>query len=85
MLYVCEFTLEFFKRRSQLLRHLAKLKQRHPPGEEIYRHNNVAMFEVGVWEGVWRCARALLLLDPCWWLLLSDIRSVRMVRLAQRR
>ena len=39
-------SLHFFKRRSQLLRHLAKCKVRHPPGEEIYRNANVSMYEV---------------------------------------
>jgi hypothetical protein len=46
-------SLHFFKRRSQLLRHLAKCKVRHPPGEEIYRKDNVSMFEVGGRVG-WR-------------------------------
>jgi histone acetyltransferase MYST1 len=45
-LYFCEFSLHFFKSRSQLLRHLPKCKVRHPPGDEIYRHNGVAFFEV---------------------------------------
>jgi hypothetical protein len=38
--------LHFFKRRSQLLRHLGKCKLRHPPGDEIYRKDNISMFEV---------------------------------------
>ena len=46
-LYFCEFSLHFFKRRSQMLRHLEKCRVRHPPGEEIYRYGNVTMFEVG--------------------------------------
>jgi hypothetical protein len=45
-LYFCEYSLHFFKRRSQLLRHLAKCKLRHPPGDEIYRKDNISMFEV---------------------------------------
>ncbi len=40
-------SLHFFKRSSQLLRHLSKCKVRHPPGEEIYRKDNVSMYEVG--------------------------------------
>eukprot|EP00879_Flechtneria_rotunda_P020089 GHRR01021128.1.p1 GENE.GHRR01021128.1~~GHRR01021128.1.p1 ORF type:complete len:293 (+),score=97.42 GHRR01021128.1:807-1685(+) len=45
-LYFCEYSLHFFKRRSQLMRHLSKCKLRHPPGDEIYRKDNVSMFEV---------------------------------------
>ncbi|KAJ9531008.1 hypothetical protein QJQ45_000991 [Haematococcus lacustris] len=50
-----------------MLRHLNKLKMRHPPGEEIYRHNNVCMFEVdGKREKSWcqaLCMLAKLFLD----------------------
>ncbi len=46
MLYICEYSLQFFKRRSQMLRHMAKCRVKHPPGEEIYRNGNVCMFEV---------------------------------------
>eukprot|EP00878_Enallax_costatus_P002084 GHUV01002251.1.p1 GENE.GHUV01002251.1~~GHUV01002251.1.p1 ORF type:complete len:434 (+),score=154.19 GHUV01002251.1:93-1304(+) len=45
-LYFCEYSLHFFKRRSQLLRHLSKCKVRHPPGDEIYRNNSISMFEI---------------------------------------
>ncbi len=30
-LYFCDYTLQFFKRRSQMLRHMAKVKVRAPP------------------------------------------------------
>lgn len=46
-LYFCEYSLHFFKRRTQLLRHLNKCRLRHPPGDEIYRKDNISMFEVG--------------------------------------
>ena len=45
-LYFCEFTLAFFKRKEQMRRHLRKNELLHPPGDEIYRHNGVSMFEV---------------------------------------
>ncbi|GMH35417.1 hypothetical protein BSKO_03285 [Bryopsis sp. KO-2023] len=45
-LYFCEISLQFFRRRSSMLRHLKKLKVRHPPGDEIYRKGKVSMFEV---------------------------------------
>ena len=31
-LYICEFTLKYFRKKRTLLRHLAKLDIRHPPG-----------------------------------------------------
>eukprot|EP00227_Mantoniella_beaufortii_P009750 CAMPEP_0197575486 /NCGR_PEP_ID=MMETSP1326-20131121/866_1 /TAXON_ID=1155430 /ORGANISM="Genus nov. species nov., Strain RCC2288" /LENGTH=487 /DNA_ID=CAMNT_0043138263 /DNA_START=129 /DNA_END=1592 /DNA_ORIENTATION=- len=37
-LYFCEFTLNFFKRKEQLQRHLRKNELYHPPGDEIYRN-----------------------------------------------
>mmetsp|Transcript_20242 Transcript_20242/g.56401 ORF Transcript_20242/g.56401 Transcript_20242/m.56401 type:complete len:436 (+) Transcript_20242:109-1416(+) len=36
-LYICEFTLKYFRKKKTLIRHLAKLEVRHPPGDEIYR------------------------------------------------
>lgn len=31
-LYICEFTLKYFRKKRTLLRHLAKLDVNHPPG-----------------------------------------------------
>lgn len=45
-LYFCEFTLNFFRNRNQLIRHLRKNEMLHPPGDEIYRNGRVSMFEV---------------------------------------
>lgn len=46
-LYICEFSFRFFRRKSELRRHLGNPSlQRHPPGTEIYRDENVSMFEV---------------------------------------
>jgi histone acetyltransferase MYST1 len=45
-LYVCEFTLNFFPTRAQLLRHLDKVKMRRPPGDEIYRNGDISIFEI---------------------------------------
>lgn len=36
-LYVCEYTLKYFRKKKTLLRHLAKLDVRHPPGEQATR------------------------------------------------
>lgn len=46
-LYFCEYDLQFFRHRHQMLRHLKKVKLLHPPGTEIYRNGNISMFEVG--------------------------------------
>ena len=32
-LYVCEYSLKYFRKKKTLLRHLAKLDIRHPPGD----------------------------------------------------
>ena len=45
-LHICEFCLKFFARREELERHESKCYLRHPPGNEIYRHNGISMFEV---------------------------------------
>ena len=47
-LYICEWDLSFFRTREELLRHCAKtaLAERHPPGNEIYRHEAISVFEV---------------------------------------
>ena len=53
VLYVDEFSLNFFTRKSELLRYQAKelpKKRRHPPGNEIYRCGNLSMFEVDGFE-----------------------------------
>ena len=31
-LYICEYTLKYFRKKKTLIRHLAKLDLRHPPG-----------------------------------------------------
>ncbi|KAK9839708.1 hypothetical protein WJX81_007330 [Elliptochloris bilobata] len=50
VLYFAEFDLQFFKTRSEMLRHLSKCRLQHPPGDEIYRNRTakgrVSMYEV---------------------------------------
>ena len=52
VLYVCEFTLNLFSRKSELQRFQSRLAvhARHPPGNEIYRNGNLSMFEVDGFE-----------------------------------
>uniref|UniRef100_A0A6S8D5C7 histone acetyltransferase n=1 Tax=Aplanochytrium stocchinoi TaxID=215587 RepID=A0A6S8D5C7_9STRA len=48
ILYMCEFSLDFFRTKRELTRHYKNCKVRHPPGDEIYRdeESNLAVFEV---------------------------------------
>jgi len=56
VLYVDEFSLNFFIRKEELLRYQRKElmgiggDRRHPPGNEIYRCGNLSMFEVDGFE-----------------------------------
>lgn len=71
-LYICEYSLKYFRKKATLLRHLAKLKERHPPGDEIYRSppapaNNpsyvggaVANPPIAVFEVRWWPGRSML-------------------------
>ncbi|XP_014239741.1 histone acetyltransferase Tip60 isoform X2 [Cimex lectularius] len=45
-IYICEFCLKYRKSRKCLERHLAKCNVRHPPGNEIYRKQNISFFEI---------------------------------------
>lgn len=45
-IYICEFCLKYRKSRKCLERHLAKCNLRHPPGNEIYRKDNISFFEI---------------------------------------
>lgn len=45
-LYFCEFSFRFFKTKNELIHYQQKPILRHPPGNEIYRDDEVSMFEV---------------------------------------
>jgi len=45
-LYICEFCLKYMKKKKTLVRHAEGCSLRHPPGNEIYRKDNLSMFEV---------------------------------------
>ncbi|CAI9593433.1 unnamed protein product, partial [Staurois parvus] len=45
-LYLCEFCLKYMKSKTILLRHLKKCGWFHPPANEIYRKDNLSVFEV---------------------------------------
>ncbi|XP_039336824.1 histone acetyltransferase KAT6B isoform X3 [Mauremys reevesii] len=45
-LYLCEFCLKYMKSKNILLRHSKKCGWFHPPANEIYRRNELSVFEV---------------------------------------
>uniref|UniRef100_A0A1A8F158 histone acetyltransferase n=1 Tax=Nothobranchius korthausae TaxID=1143690 RepID=A0A1A8F158_9TELE len=45
-LYLCEFCLKYMRSRNILLRHTKKCGWFHPPANEIYRKDNLSVFEV---------------------------------------
>ncbi|KAI8367822.1 acyl-CoA N-acyltransferase [Choanephora cucurbitarum] len=45
-LYICEFCLCYYVSYKQLTRHRARCQLHHPPGNEIYRHEEISFFEI---------------------------------------
>lgn len=45
-LFICEFCLKYMKSQYTYERHMSKCITRHPPGNEIYRDQNLSVFEV---------------------------------------
>lgn len=63
-LYICEMCLSYFPSSFMLKRHRAKCAMMLPPGNEIYRHEDVSFFEIdGRRQKVW--CRNLCLLSKC--------------------
>ncbi|KAK6588061.1 histone acetyltransferase [Cryptosporidium xiaoi] len=46
ILHFCEYCLTFFCFEDELIRHLSGCVLRHPPGNEIYRKDNISIFEI---------------------------------------
>ncbi|KAG0216978.1 putative ESA1-histone acetyltransferase [Mortierella sp. GBAus27b] len=46
ILYICEFCLSYFPAVKQLSRHRLKCTLHHPPGNEIYRKDDISFFEI---------------------------------------
>ena len=64
VLYLCEACLLFYPSAMQLRRHRTKCTLLHPPGNEIYRHENLSFFEIdGRKQRTW--CRNLCLLSKC--------------------
>ncbi|SPO26143.1 probable ESA1 - histone acetyltransferase [Ustilago trichophora] len=45
-LYICEMCLSYFPSPFTLKRHRSKCTLTHPPGNEIYRHEDISFFEI---------------------------------------
>lgn len=64
LLYICEFCLLYYPSFTQLKRHRTKCTLMHPPGNEIYRHENISFFEIdGRRQRTW--CRNLVLICKC--------------------
>jgi histone acetyltransferase HTATIP len=46
MVYICEFCLSYYGEVTSFERHRSKCTLLHPPGNEIYRDDNVSFFEI---------------------------------------
>ncbi|KAG2150916.1 histone acetyltransferase, MYST superfamily [Suillus clintonianus] len=64
VLYICEFCLAYFPSPMMLSRHRQRCTLFHPPGNEIYRHQDISVFELdGKRQLTW--CRNLSLLSKC--------------------
>lgn len=64
VLYICEFCLGFLGSPKMLERHRKKCTLLHPPGNEIYRHEEISFYEIdGKKQKTW--CRNLCLLSKC--------------------
>jgi histone acetyltransferase HTATIP len=64
VLYICEFCLSFFPSPMMLKRHRLRCNLLHPPGNEIYRHDDISVFEIDGKRQLTYC-RNLSLLSKC--------------------
>lgn len=46
VLFICEFCLKYMNSDYVAWRHKLKCPAKHPPGDEIYRHSSISVFEV---------------------------------------
>lgn len=60
-LYVCEFCLTYMKKRNTLRKHKSECSCRHPPGQEIYRHDVISVYELDGKENRAYCQKLCLL------------------------
>lgn len=64
VLYICQFCLFYFPTPTMLSRHRHRCTLLHPPGNEIYRHEDISFYEIdGKRQLTW--CRNLSLLSKC--------------------
>lgn len=64
VLYICEFCLSYFPSQFMISRHRKRCALLHPPGNEIYRHEDISFFELDGKKQLTWC-RNLSLLSKC--------------------
>jgi histone acetyltransferase HTATIP len=64
VLYICEFCLVYFPSHFMLTRHRKRCTLLSPPGNEIYRHEDLSFFEIDGRKQLTYC-RNLSLLSKC--------------------
>ncbi|TDL25919.1 histone acetyltransferase ESA1 [Rickenella mellea] len=64
VLYICEFCLSYFPSPFMLKRHRTRCTLLHPPGNEIYRHDDISFWEIDGRKQLTWC-RNLSLLSKC--------------------
>ncbi|KAH8119103.1 acyl-CoA N-acyltransferase [Phellopilus nigrolimitatus] len=64
VLYICEFCLSYFPSPFMLKRHRNRCTLLHPPGNEIYRHEDISFWEIDGRKQLHYC-RNLSLLSKC--------------------
>ena len=64
ILYICEFCLSFFPSPMMLSRHRLRCTLLHPPGNEIYRYEDISFYEIDGKRQLSWC-RNLSLLSKC--------------------
>lgn len=64
ILYICEFCLSYFPSPFMLKRHRTRCNLLHPPGNEIYRHEDISFWEIDGRKQLTYC-RNLSLLSKC--------------------
>lgn len=73
--YICEFCLSYFASSMMLSRHRTRCTLLHPPGNEIYRHEDISFFELDGKRQLTWCRNLSLLskcfLDQCAFILFS--------------
>lgn len=45
-IYICDYCFEYFATKADLEKHQNQTKERYPPGREIYRKDNISIFEL---------------------------------------